>query len=129
MSKNMVCKGCVLQDITGNGHVKIESEASTEVALTEQGFYFGTIFVSVQGSNGGGQINNLDGNGVGTLTGTGTSITLHGQPAILDGDTGIVYVSGTRTDPSPSGPVTTSVRNVPVTVKIINAGQTQAIAL
>lgn len=128
MGKNIAVVGCQLQDMTGGGTVSITSSASSRNKASNKGMYFGTISVSVSGSNGGGIINNYNGSGVGTITGTGTKVLGNGQPAVLEGDTGTVTVYGTRTDPSPDGEVTTSVSSV-VTVKIISAGQAVVIAL
>ena len=131
MGKNIVVEGCQLQDITGGGTVNITSQPNQSIKVQGKKAYFGTITVSVSGSRGlNGVINNGNGAGTGTITGTGTFVKGQSQPAVLEGDTGIVTVYGTRTDPAPppAGSVTTSVSST-VTVKITSAGQVKVVAL
>lgn len=124
MGKNIAVEGCSPQDITGSGTVKIESQPSNDVLAGGKKAYFGTINVSVKGSNGGGLINNNNGQGPGTIKGTGSNVLGNGQPAVLEGDTGTATVTGTNTVGNTTTTVTTT-----VTVKITNAGQTDVIAL
>jgi hypothetical protein len=124
MSKNIAVKGCTVQDMTGGGTAKIESDPNASIKCNGKNAYFGTITVSVKGSNGGGFINNKNGQGVGTIKGTGAKILGGNQPAVVEGDTGSVSVTGTNT----VGNVTTTVTKT-VTVKITAAGQAKVVAL
>lgn len=124
MGKNIAVEGCSLKDMTGSGTVKIESQPNKDVLMSGKKAYFGTINVSVKGSNGGGRINNNDGEGPGTIKGTGNNVLGNGEPAVLEGDTGTATVKGTNTVGNTTTTVTTT-----VTVKITDAGQTDVIAL
>ena len=125
MGKNIAVNGCELEDETGGGTVNISTSPSAKVKADGKGIYFGPISISVSGSDGGGSIGDGNGTGTGTITGTGGSVTSGGQPALLEGDTATVYVSGTTT----SGSTVTPVPNVPVTVKVKKAGQSVVVAL
>jgi hypothetical protein len=65
---------------------------------------------SIEGATGGA--------GTGTLNGTSTSSTNHGQAAVLEGDSAMISVTGTTTSTPPSEITWT------LQVKITNAGQT-----
>lgn len=125
MRKNIAVKGCELEDETGGGTVSISTSPSDKVKADGKGIYFGPISISVSGSDGGGLIGDGNGAGTGVITGTGSKVTSGGQPALLEGDTVTVAVTGTTT----SGNVVTPVKDVPVTVKVKKAGQSVAVAL
>lgn len=125
MGKNIAVDGCELEDETGGGTVSISTSPSDKVKADGKGIYFGPISISVSGSDGGGLIGDGNGAGPGVITGTGSSIKSDGQPALLEGDTATVLVSGTTT----SGSTVTPVLNVSVTVKVKKAGQSVVVAL
>lgn len=130
VDKKIAVDGCELEDVTGHGTVRIESSPSNKMGLPSgnsiKGIYFGPVSVSVKGSNGGGSIGDGNGQGTGTITGTGNK-TVDGsnQPALLEGDTATIQVSGTTT----SGSTVTPVGPIPVTVRVKSAGQSKFFAL
>ena len=125
MGKNIAVDGCELEDVTGGGTVEITGSASQYSFANGKGIFFGPIAVSVSGSNGGGGITDNNGAGTGTITGTGSSICEGGQPALLEGDTATIQVTGTAT----SGSSTVPVGPVPITIRVKKAGQDKVIAL
>lgn len=124
MSAPLAVDECELEDVTGGGIVKVTSVPSNDVFANGKGVFFGTLNVSVTGSDGGGSIGDNNGTGPGTIDGTGLNICDgSGQPALLEGDTGIAYVSGTSEDGEETvGPV-------PITIRIKKAAQDVVIAL
>lgn len=125
MGKNVAVNGCELEDVTGGGTVTVTGTASTAVLAGGKGIFFGDVAVSVSGSNGGGGITDNNGAGTGTIRGSGENICENGQPALLEGDTATVKVSGTST----SGSTVTPVGPIDITIKVKKAGQTDVIAL
>lgn len=132
MGKNVAVDGCELEDVTGGGTVTITGTASTAVLAGGKGIFFGDVAVSVSGSNGDGSITDNNGAGTGTIRGSGENICENGenicengQPALLEGDTATVKVSGTST----SGSTVTPVGPIEITIKVKKAGQTDVIAL
>ena len=123
MGANIAVSGCELEDETGGGTVNITSSASDKVLAGGSGVYFGDVAISVSGSDGGGDIGDGNGAGTGTITGTGENVD-GGGPALLEGDTAKVTVTGTTT----SGQVVTH-SSAQVTVKVTKAGQKVVIAL
>lgn len=127
MGKSLAVDGCELEDTTGGGNVSVTSSPSTAVLADGKGVFFGAVALSVSGSDGGGSIGDGNGAGTGIITGTGSSICDGtGQPALLEGDTATIQVSGTTTPPGGSP---TPVGPIPVTVKVKKAGQDKVIAL
>lgn len=125
MGKNVAVEGCELEDVTGGGGVEITSDPSSDVKAAGSGIYFGPVSISVSDSDGGGPITDGNGAGDGVITGTGSKITSNNQPALLEGDTATVMVSGTAT----SGSTVTPVGPIPVTIKVKKAGQSDVVAL
>lgn len=124
MSAPLAVDGCELEDVTGGGIVTVTSVPSDNVFAGGKGVFFGTLNVSVTGSNGGGSIGDNNGTGTGTINGTGLNVCDgSGKPALLEGDTGTAYVSGT----SEEGDET--VGPVPITICIKKAAQDVVIAL
>ena len=114
--KAVAVLGCVLQvESPSSGVANITSTPDNDVSVDGKNAYFGTINISVSGASTTGA---TGGSGTGTLTGTSKNCTNHGKPAILEGDTCTISVTGTSTVyPYPS--VTW-----PLIVKISNASQT-----
>ena len=125
MGKNVAVMGCELEDVTGGGTVTVTGTPSQKVSADGKGIFFGPVAVSVSGSNGGGGITDNNGAGTGTITGTGSKIASGGQPALLEGDTATIQVTGTAT----SGSSTVPVGPVPITIRVKKAGQDKVIAL
>lgn len=124
MGNPIAVDGCELEDVTGSGTVTITSSPSSDDDVSGKGIFFGPVTFSISGSNGGGSISDNNGTGTGIITGTGANICdAVGQPSLLEGDTVTAFVSGTADD----GDVT--VPNVPVTIKVKKAGQSDVIAL
>lgn len=114
--------GCELEDVTGGGTVSVDSSPSDQVFADGKGVFFGTINISVSGSDGGGKFTDKNGAGSGTLTGTGTNVCdADGQPAVLEDDSATVVVNGTSSGYT-QPPAT-------ITIKVKNAGQDKVIAL
>ena len=124
MGKNIAVDGCELEDETGGGTVEITSSASTKVKADGKGIFFGPVSIAVSGSDGGGAIGDGNGAGTGVITGTGSKVASGGQPALLEGDTATVAVTGTTTSGSSTVPASAS-----VTVKVKKAGQSVVVAL
>ena len=122
MANNVAVDGCELEDTTGGGSVSVDSSPSDSDFAGGKGIFFGTINISVSGSDGGGKFTDKNGAGSGTLTGTGSNIlNANGEPAVLEGDTADIIVNGT------SGSYTQPPATV--TVKVKSAGQDVVIAL
>ena len=125
MGKEVAVEGCTIEDTTGGGTVTIDSDPSEKVLADGSKVYFGPLSFSVSGSDGGGKIGDGNGQGSGTIDGTGTNICdADGNPAILVGDKVTITVNGTTT----SGSSTTS-SSGDITVEITDAGQAKVIAL
>ena len=126
MGKALAVDGCTLIIQGGTGPTpSITNQPSTKVLADGKGVFFKEIKVSLSGVTAG-TITNSDGQGEGTITGTGTKITdANGDPAVLEGDVSAnITVNGTMT--TQSGPQKAS---GVVTVKVSKAGQTVVVAL
>lgn len=124
MGKNVTTASYELEVVSpGTGSAKIESSPSSDVKINGDGVFFGTITISVSSSNGGGSMTDNNGSGTGTLTGTGSKVTSNGQPAVLEGDTATIIITGGTASgypvPAPGS----------VTVKVKKAGQSDVVAL
>jgi hypothetical protein len=126
MGKNIAVDGCELEDVTGGGTVSITSTPSQSSLADGKGIFFGPVSISVSQSNGGGSITDGNGAGAGTITGSDNNHLENGQPALLEGDTATIQVTGTTTPPGGSP---TPVGPIPVTVRVKKAGQDKVIAL
>lgn len=128
MGKSIVVKGCTLEISSGGSGPEptVDSSPSDDVLINGKGVFFGEIKFSVSGVTAG-DIANADGEGSGTIKGTGASIldVASGNKVVLEGDESAeITVDGTK--PSQSGPVSASGK---IKVKVSKAGQTDIVAL
>lgn len=127
MGKSIVVKGCTLEISSGGSGPEptVDSSPSDNVLVNGKGVFFEEIKFSVSGVTAG-DIANADGEGSGTIKGTGASILdASGNKVVLEGDESAeITVNGTK--PSQSGPVSASGK---IKVKVSKAGQTDVVAL
>lgn len=126
MGKNIAVKGCTLVIQGGSGPPPtITNQPSSDITVGGKGVFFKEIKVSLSGVTAG-TITNSDGQGTGSITGTGADVLdANGDKAVLEGDVSAsITVNGTMS--TPSGPQSASGT---VTVKVSAAGQTDVIAL
>lgn len=124
---NIAVKGCTLEISSGGSGPEptIDSSPSKDVLVNGNGVFFKEIEFSVSGVTAG-DIANADGEGSGTIKGTGASfLDASGNKVVLEGDESAeITVKGTK--PSQSGPVSASGK---IKVKVSKAGQTDVVAL
>ena len=115
MGKYIAVEGCVLE-CTPSANAIITTAASQTVKASGKGCYRGAITILVTNASA---VTDNNGTGTGTITGSATNVKIDGMPAVLEGDSVVVTVTGTSGGSAASGQVT---------VKIQNAGQEYAAA-
>lgn len=127
MGKAVAVKGCKLEISSGGSGPAptVDSSPSKVMLVNGNGVFFNEIQFSVSGVTAG-DIANADGEGSGTIKGTGASILdASGDKVVLEDDESAeITVKGTK--PSQSGSVSASGK---IKVKVSKAGQTDVIAL
>lgn len=124
---NVAVKGCTLEISSGGSGPAptVDSSPSEDVLINDKGVFFKEIQFSVSGVTAG-DIANADGEGSGTIKGTGANILdASGDKVVLEGDESVeITVNGTK--PSQTGSVPASGK---IKVKVSSAGQTDVVAL
>ena len=127
MGKSVAVEGCKLEISSGGSGPAptVDSSPSKVILVNGSGVFFNEIQFSVSGVTAG-DIANADGEGSGTIKGTGASILdASGNKVVLEGDESAeITVNGTK--PSQSGSVPASGK---IKVKVSKAGQTDVVAL
>lgn len=128
MGKEIAVKGCHLVISSGGSGPEptITSQPSDDVLVSGKGVFFEEIKFKVSGVTSG-DIANADGEGEGTIQGTGDSILLIAgdkKVVLKDDESEDVPVNGTKPSQSGKAPASGSIK-----VKVLDAGQTDVIAL
>lgn len=127
MGKALAVQGCTLTISSGGSGPPptVTGTPSSDISVGGKGVFFKEIQFSVSGVTAG-DIGYADGQGTGSISGTGENVLSSGDKAVLEDDESeLITVNGTK--PGPNGSILPA--SGQIKVKVQDAGQSDVIAL